>query len=182
MKKVVLLLLSLLLLVSCGAEEIKPEAKPPEAQIVETPAPKVETPEKEEEKASYQKPEIKNEEKPIAPPEEKHEPSPEPIPAPIVKEEKKTLCTISVTCEKAVGKKEKIPTDGVILNTAQVEFTEGESVFDVLKRCLEENNISLKYREDTIYKSIYVEGAAPRGWIRRRRRLGENARLKFRAM
>ena len=163
MKKIALLL-ALIFLVSCGRQEIKVEEKPPVPQVSQ--APEIEVKAEEPEETVTAAPEEKPEEKPPAQTEEKTIAYPKPAPETTPEPEAKTLCTISVNCEKLLGKLDKvaeekrvlIPEDGVILSAVQAEFTEGETVFDVLKRCLAENNISLEYREDLVYKSVYVEG------------------------
>ena len=167
MKKIALLL-ALIFLVSCGEADSAPQVQTPAPETVETPAPEVvePAPEKQTVAAPEVKPEEKPKEKPPAPAEEKTPVIPEKSPEPSSEPEVKTLCTISVTCGKLPGKLDKlekekralVPADGVILDAVQVEFTEGETVFDVLKRCLEEKGIALEYREDLVYKSVYVEG------------------------
>ena len=39
-----------------------------------------------------------------------------------------------------------------------MEFTEGESVFDVLKRVCRENKIHMEFSETPVYQSAYIEG------------------------
>ncbi len=157
MRRIILCFLSLILLCACGAPEVVPE---PPVKVVEQeveeilkaakPAPEVLEPAPQ---AAVKEDPPKAEE-PITPPETKPEKAPE-------EEEEKPLCTLSITCEKAVGKKENLPENGVLLNAVTVEFTEGESVFDVLKRCLAEKGIALEYREDATFKSIYIVSIGP---------------------
>jgi len=202
MKRIVLLVISLIFLVSCGEAEVIPqphtETLQPEVEVapVSSPEEVIENPHQESMPEVEVAPESPSEEvtenphqesmpevevAPESPPEEvtenphqesmpeveketttapQPEPEPKPEPAATV-EEKKTLCTISVTCEKAMGKKENLPQNGVILNAEAVEFTEGESVFQVLERCLSEKGIALEYREDATFNSVYIVSIGP---------------------
>ena len=79
---------------------------------------------------------------------------------------KKLHCTISIDCATILNnladldpaKLDVLPTDGVILNAVTVEFSEGESVFDVLQRVCRENNIHIEATFTPGYNSAYVEG------------------------
>jgi len=74
-------------------------------------------------------------------------------------------CTISIQClsildnmdKLASGKEEFVPTDGYIL-FANVEYTEGETVFDVLKRACSSYGIQIEYSYTPIYGTYYIEG------------------------
>jgi hypothetical protein len=65
----------------------------------------------------------------------------------------KNTVTISINCQNAVAKgldkQEKfqgvVPSDGVILPAATVEITEGETVFNVLKRVTRKHKIHMEY-------------------------------------
>lgn len=82
----------------------------------------------------------------------------------------KTLysCTISISCSTILNNIENckankvdiIPQDGWILKPLKVEFTEGETVFDVLQRTCRENNIQMESSFNPIYSSAYIEGIA----------------------
>ena len=75
-------------------------------------------------------------------------------------------CTVSISCATILEnldrlnaeKADLIPADGVLLAPTAVEFTEGESVFDVLKRVCRENKIHLEFSETPVYQSAYIEG------------------------
>lgn len=75
-------------------------------------------------------------------------------------------CTLQIRCDTildnmdslAEGKSKYVPRDGIILATSYMQFTEGESVFDVLKRACDETGIALEYSYVPIYGSYYVEG------------------------
>lgn len=56
------------------------------------------------------------------------------------------------------GKAEFVPANGVILPTVKVSFSEGETVFDVLKRICEKMDIQMEYSWAPIYNSYYIEG------------------------
>lgn len=107
------------------------------------------------------------------------DPVPEGKPAPVEPEDttidKGTTytCTISITCETildnwdawdewdkeaADAKKPLVPSNGVILGTTSVTFSEGESVFDVLQRVCRQNGIHMESSWTPMYNSAYVEG------------------------
>lgn len=75
-------------------------------------------------------------------------------------------CTVSISCAAILEnlgrlnaeKADLIPADGVLLAPTAVEFTEGESVFDVLKRVCRENKIHMEFSETPVYQSAYIEG------------------------
>lgn len=75
-------------------------------------------------------------------------------------------CTISISCAAILDnmpncdpeKKDLVPKDGWILKSQKVSFSEGESVFDLLKRVCKENKIHLEYSFNPLYNSAYIEG------------------------
>lgn len=75
-------------------------------------------------------------------------------------------CTIEIRCdtilnnmdELETGKDSYVPADGTVLAATTVSFTDGETVFDVLKRACEQNGIQLEYSYTPLYESYYVEG------------------------
>lgn len=79
---------------------------------------------------------------------------------------KKLHCTISIDCATILNnldeldptKLDVLPADGTVLAAVTVEFSEGESVFDVLQRTCRENNIHLEASFTPAYNSAYVEG------------------------
>jgi len=81
-------------------------------------------------------------------------------------EEPKLKCTIEIRCDTildnmddlASGKEGYVPANGTVLKTTTVEFTEGETVFDVLKRVCDSKGIQLEYSWSPIYNSEYIEG------------------------
>ena len=76
------------------------------------------------------------------------------------------LCTIAIYCDTIFDNADKleqskapyVPEDGVILPMTTVEFTEGETVFDVLKRVCEAADLQIEYSWTPLYDSYYVEG------------------------
>lgn len=56
------------------------------------------------------------------------------------------------------GKAEFVPSDGVILPTVQIAFSDGETVFDVLVRICEKMSIQLEYSWTPMYGTYYIEG------------------------
>ena len=90
-------------------------------------------------------------------------PTPTPIPEP---ETKKLTCTISISCSTILnnmdsleaGKEGLGPSGGYLLGSTAVTFTEGESVYDVLRRVTQENGIHMEASFTPIYHSVYIEG------------------------
>lgn len=81
-------------------------------------------------------------------------------------EDLRWVATIEIRCDTilknldqlAEGKNAYVPSNGVILKTARISFTEGETAFDVLKRACKLAKISLEYSWTPMYNSYYVEG------------------------
>ncbi|HCT91442.1 MAG TPA: hypothetical protein DF613_08710, partial [Lachnospiraceae bacterium] len=75
-------------------------------------------------------------------------------------------CTISISCASILdnmdklekGKEEFVPSDGWILEPTEVEFTEGDSVFDVLLAVCRAADIHMEHSYTPLYGSEYVEG------------------------
>lgn len=75
-------------------------------------------------------------------------------------------CTITIKCDTildnmdnlASGKDKYVPSNGVILSASTVEFKDGETVFDVLKRACSYAGIPLEYSYTPLYESYYIEG------------------------
>ena len=75
-------------------------------------------------------------------------------------------CTITIRCDTILNNMDSlnpdkaayVPESGVILQPISVEFTEGESAFDVLKRVCETANIPLEYSWQPLYDGYYLEG------------------------
>ena len=76
------------------------------------------------------------------------------------------LCTITVRCDTILdntdlldeAKAPYVPADGVILPEITVEFTPGDTVFDVLQKVCEAADIPLEYSWTPLYDSYYLEG------------------------
>ena len=83
-----------------------------------------------------------------------------------VKSEKATQkCTLYVTCINAINSdklqdniRKAQPKDGVIYETKEVKFTEGESCFDILERELKNAGILIESSITPATKSVYIEG------------------------
>lgn len=75
-------------------------------------------------------------------------------------------CTIEIRCDTILnnmndltpGKSGYVPANGVIFATSRVEFTDGETVFEVLKRACSYAGIQLEYSYTPMYGSYYIEG------------------------
>ena len=80
----------------------------------------------------------------------------------------RNTCTLEIRCDTlldkldrlSAGKAAIVPESGVILAKTTVSFTPGESVFDVLRRCLKEEGIHFEYVDTRAYNSVYIEGIA----------------------
>ncbi|MDR1960773.1 MAG: DUF4430 domain-containing protein [Gracilibacteraceae bacterium] len=74
--------------------------------------------------------------------------------------------TLTVRCDTILAnmdrldkeKHELVPADGVIFPAAAVTFREGESVFDVLWREMQNAKIHLEFVNTPLYNSAYIEG------------------------
>lgn len=81
-------------------------------------------------------------------------------------ESEEATCTISISCETALrhpdqlreGLLELLPTDGVLLHPVTMTFTEGESVFDILRRATVQYGIQMEFSKAPLYGSAYIEG------------------------
>lgn len=75
-------------------------------------------------------------------------------------------CTLTVECSTILDNMEKldtaktalVPEDGILYATREVTFYEGETVFDVLKREMQNEKIHLEFSTNPLYNSSYVEG------------------------
>ena len=75
-------------------------------------------------------------------------------------------CTLEIRCdtllqhldELSPGKADLVPEDGILLEKTTVSFESGESVFDVFRRCLREQNVHFEYVDAKAYGSTYIEG------------------------
>ena len=75
-------------------------------------------------------------------------------------------CTLEVRCDNLLDNldglvKEKVslvPENGILLAQMEVEFTGGESVFDVFRRVLRQEKIHFEYVDASAYDSVYIEG------------------------
>lgn len=78
----------------------------------------------------------------------------------------KMTCTIAIYCDSILnnmsklraGKESFVPTDGCILDTVTVEFSQGETVLDILTRACDSEKIQLEYSYSPAYDSYYIEG------------------------
>lgn len=81
-------------------------------------------------------------------------------------EDGKITCTLEIRCDNLMDKLDQlteekaalVPEDGVLLAVTEVEFEGGESVFDVFRRTLREQNIHFEYVDARAYDSVYIEG------------------------
>ncbi len=144
-------------------EDVLPEAQPEpdapsSAEEHKADAPKTEEAEKESTaKPSAQKPqkEPDGQKKPVVQQPQKSE-----------SEKTEYTCTISISCATILknmdlldaGKQDLVPADGWILAPTKVSFSEGESVFDVLRRTCKGQKIHMEFEDTPLYDSAYIEG------------------------
>ena len=84
----------------------------------------------------------------------------------VTNEGTENLCTITIRCDTIFDNAETleeakapyIPKDGEIIPVTTVEFTPGETVFEVLNRVCEAADIQIEYSWTPLYHSYYVEG------------------------
>lgn len=80
--------------------------------------------------------------------------------------EPETRCTIAIRCDTVLehldeldsNKVELIPADGALLGETALDFSDGESAFDLLKRACQDNGIHLEFSITPGYGSAYIEG------------------------
>jgi hypothetical protein len=78
----------------------------------------------------------------------------------------KPTCTISIECGTILNnrndlnknKADFVPSNGWILGSKTVEFTPGETVYDILGRVCKESKIQMEASFTPMYSSYYVEG------------------------
>ena len=78
----------------------------------------------------------------------------------------KLTCTLEIRCDTLLTQLDKVPAekvnlvpeDGIMLAATEVEFTGGESVFDVFRKVLREEKIHFEYVDASAYDSVYIEG------------------------
>ena len=83
-----------------------------------------------------------------------------------VNQDSQLTCTLLVECSTILnnmgdlteGKESLVPSDGIIYGPATVVFYEGESVYDVLLREMQNNRIHMEAEFTPMYNSAYVEG------------------------
>lgn len=74
--------------------------------------------------------------------------------------------TISITCNTILnnlnkvteGKKEIIPSNGVIMGEKKIEIKDGDTVFDVLVRETRQQRIHMDFMMSPVYNSAYIKG------------------------
>lgn len=159
-KGIIALLLALALLSGCGyndADMVPETEQTPQAAktVAELPSPSPDI-----------KPAKKESEKAISPSTTPKAVEEAPAPEASVAPEPVTTCTLSVTCRSLLDnmdklkeeKRQLVPPDGVIFAAQTVEFGEGESVFDILLREMQENKIHFEFTKTPMYDSAYIEG------------------------
>ena len=81
-------------------------------------------------------------------------------------EDTENVCTITIRCDTIFDNAEAleeakvpyVPEDGEILPITMVEFTPGETVFEVLQRVCEVSDLQIEYSWTPLYDSYYIEG------------------------
>lgn len=81
-------------------------------------------------------------------------------------QENDMTCTLLVRCDDVFNhpdrlketKRAILPEDGIIYPETEVNFSDGESVFDVLYREMKKEGIHLEFVNTPMYNSVYIEG------------------------
>lgn len=81
-------------------------------------------------------------------------------------EEDSLVCTIEIRCDTILEnldslveqKVSYVPENGIILEKTAVNFSEEETVFEVLQRVCKDAEIQLEYSWTPVYDSYYIEG------------------------
>lgn len=84
----------------------------------------------------------------------------------VTSDDPQNLCTIEIRCDTILNHRDLldpakapyVPKDGVILPVTTVEFTEGETVFEVLQRVCTAAELQIEYSWTPLYDSYYIEG------------------------
>ena len=79
-------------------------------------------------------------------------------------EDEISTCTICIKCSDILkhmdgldaGKEKYVPSNGIILSTSTIEFNQGESVYDILKRSSSAAGIPVSARKSSY--GVYIEG------------------------
>ncbi|MBR5156044.1 MAG: DUF4430 domain-containing protein [Clostridia bacterium] len=78
----------------------------------------------------------------------------------------KQVCTLTIKCETILKnmdklnpeKKDLIPETGIIFSSDNVSFSQGDSLFDILKQELQKEKIHMAFVENTSSGTTYIEG------------------------
>ena len=78
----------------------------------------------------------------------------------------KLTCTLEIRCDTLLEnpdtvpaeKAKLVPEDGILLPVREVEFTGGNSAFDVFRQVLRKEKIHFEYVDASAYDSVYIEG------------------------
>ena len=78
----------------------------------------------------------------------------------------KSYCSLIITCETVLNNMNKldaqkhklIPQNGIILSKKNIEFNEGESAFNILRRETKREKIHMEFEETPGLNSVYIEG------------------------
>ena len=76
-------------------------------------------------------------------------------------------CSLEVSCSDALDhellpeeKRANLPEDGAIIPKCDIQFTEGESILDILLREAQSRKIHIEFAKSPIYNSTYIKGIA----------------------
>ena len=78
----------------------------------------------------------------------------------------KLTCTLEIRCDNLLPNLDRmtsekaalVPENGHLLETTEVEFSAGQSVFDVFRKTLREEKIHFEYVDASAYDSVYIKG------------------------
>lgn len=83
-----------------------------------------------------------------------------------IKDKDVMACNLSIRCDTILqnisdfneDKLELVPNDGIIFEKSEIEFQEGETAFDIIKREMTENKIHFEFEKSLAYDSVYIKG------------------------
>ena len=149
-------------------DAVEPEASDAQAETGETADGASSQPEEASQTTSTQAPaEGQSQEQDTADaPEAQTPPAQAPAPELEPEPEPKSTCTISIRCDTILNnmdsldpaKSAYVPSSGVILSATTVEFSEGETAYDILQRACSSAGIQLEASYTPGYGSYYIEG------------------------
>ncbi|MDD4798755.1 MAG: DUF4430 domain-containing protein [Clostridia bacterium] len=161
---ILILLLSLILLCSCFAQEHNQVLPEQTGQIEQT----EQAEQSGQTLAEEQKPTVNTQASAVSEQAQQNKPLPAEVKTSAEQADsaEQLVCSLTVRCDNILNniddlaeeKHSLVPEDGVIYPVTELAFTEGETVFDVLLRAMKEAEIHFEFVHTPAYNSTYIEG------------------------